>query len=356
MHMHSYIGDSNFDTYIDSELVRPFERPTQHRQPLSSGNAAALVRYWTLNGRCTDVSNLATVLTQQTILPLSNNSANLALLHPRLFNSLILIESAIYAGLDRRMALTQSKGMAKRKEIINAPETLKARIDTLPFYQTWDPRARSALLEHGYVDARTSQPVNLNTHVPKLPIRTSTPRDSEVSLIYRPNFNFVGKDGPDKASIYERLAVPDANLAATNIYPFYRPENIGVYQRLEYIRASVFYIGGDASASSTPEIRKHRLEHTGIGPGGSGGHRHDRVKEMVVHGGGHQIAMDVHLPEVTKGIGGWVAEEMQLWRDLTRVVQSQGDERAKADPTMVASFLEWTADGRPIEEIVKSKL
>lgn len=254
------------------------------------------------------------------------------------------------------MAFTQGKGMAKRRELVDVPAKAKAVVDKSPFYKTWDPRARDALLRHSYVDAKTSESVDLNVHIPKSPIRTSTPRDAEVSLIFRPNFEHVGKDGVEKASVHDRLAVPDVNPAARNIYPFYRAESIGVYQEIEHIRPSVFYVGGDKSAASAPEIRKHRLEHTGTGHGGSGGHKHGRVKEMVVKGGGHNIAMDVYMPQVVQGVGEWLTVEMEVWKDLRAAVESQGEKRSKANPTMAESLLEWTPEGSSIEEIVRSKL
>lgn len=258
----------------------------------------------------------------------------------------------MYLGLEKRMLYTQARGMAKRRETLAEPAKARASIDQSPFYQTWDARSRQALLKNAYVDAKTGERADLTqSPLRSAPVRTTTPRDIEVSLLQRPNYGHVGSKELSQTDALERQDAPDVDPGANYRFPFYRGESISAYRRIQHIRAGVLYVCGGQSASSRPAIRQHRLETTGTDVGGSGGLAVGRVREVVIPDGGHMIAMDQHLPRVAEGIASFVEEELQLWKTM----QDRVRRGSKADAIMLESFQEWKP-GAEMAEIAQRKM
>lgn len=126
------------------------------------------------------------------------------------------------------------------------------------------------------------------------------------------------------------------------------------------IRPSLLYIVASASSASRPDVREARLTMTGIGQGGSGGHRLGRVKQVVLEGGSHMIALDRRLAEVVQEAGSWLRAEIKRWREGEKSLQrlwkaKSAEDRETADPVLLASFAEW-APGKDLVPLVKSKL
>lgn len=185
----------------------------------------------------------------------------------------------------------------------------------------------------------------------------------EVSLIFRPNYRGVGKDEKDttKWSTEDRESAPDIEPASLHLYPFYRPECMAMYKRLETLRPSVCYLVGTQSTSSTAQIRKERLEITGIGVGGSGGAAVGRVVEREIEGG-HFISFETHAGRET-------AKEAAIWlqMEIDRFVcgiekhsdwkKKSPDERIQPDRIMVEALADWHPKKSPdMEKLVKSRL
>lgn len=61
---------------------------------------------------------------------------------------------------------------------------------------------------------------------------------------------------------------------------------------------------------STSDLRQEKMEKTGAGIGGSGGAREGRVKEVVLEGVGHLIAMEA-IAECANAIAPWIATECE---------------------------------------------
>ncbi len=64
---------------------------------------------------------------------------------------------------------------------------------------------------------------------------------------------------------------------------------------------------------STPDLRREKMAVTGTAGGGSGGAAAGRVREVVLEGVGHLVAMD--KPAVcARHAAEWIALELERWR------------------------------------------
>jgi hypothetical protein len=127
----------------------------------------------------------------------------------------------------------------------------------------------------------------------------------------------------DGSKILHREMVPDLNPNGLVVFPFYRPEPPNTLARLSELRPSVLYIFGETSPMSTPDARKIKMSTTGTGLGGSGGAKEGRVKEVVLKGIGHLVAMEAS-DQCADAAAPWFGQEIQRFHAEMR------------------SYLEWT--------------
>jgi pimeloyl-ACP methyl ester carboxylesterase len=297
---------------------------------------------------------------------------NLALMHPRLFTTLILMDPVIQRLPSRQGNFGPAKASTSRRDRWPSRKAAEASFKRSKFYQTWDPRVLDLWIKHGLRDlptllhpdatpaSGTLPPLNadpssatVSPDKSETEVTLTTTKHQEVLTFMRPNF-----PGPTNSNPEERpnpVTHPDVNPEAGPNTPFYRPEPISTFRQLPYLRPSVLYIFGDQSFLSAPLLKADKMAHTGVAPGGSGGFKKGRVQEVTFEGIGHLIPMEV-VGKTADACQDWIALELANWKSRTAEHELQWskvprEERGRMSEEFVAVMKsDW------MDEPAKSKL
>lgn len=276
--------------------------------------------------------------------------ANLALLHPRLFESLILIDPVIQGKVSVIGNVSPAFASSKRRDVWPSRAEATKSFKKSKFYQAWDPRVLDCWIEHGLRDT----PTKLHPDAKDGQVTLTTTKHQEVMTFLRPNFrNKGGETEPDSAGF--TLSNPKLNRrthADLTPYeqpqePFYRGESTIVYNQLPALKPSVLYIFGSESFLTDDAIVEDKLAKTGSGVGGSGGRAEGRVDSVMVQDAGHLIPME-KVEESADHVGKWIGKEMVRYQDWEKKTQEEwgqmkGIERSVLSDRFVAELNEMMA-------------
>ncbi|KAM3561904.1 hypothetical protein ARSEF4850_002994 [Beauveria asiatica] len=215
---------------------------------------------------------------------------NLALFHPRLFSSLVLIDPVISAQHPDDVAgYMQPPSMsARRRDVWPSRAAAAAAFQKSPFYQSWDPRVFDRWIAHG-LSQRAPDDDDDDDDDDKPQVTLTTTKHQEVFTFARPSYHALAGDGK---SIADMDLVPDMDLTHGVSTPIYRPEPSLVFDRLPHLRPPVLWVFGGDSYMSFEAMRDAKLRATGTGIGGSGGVAAGRVAHVVGEGWGHLIPFE----------------------------------------------------------------
>jgi pimeloyl-ACP methyl ester carboxylesterase len=243
-----------------------------------------------------------------------HNLASVALMHPRLFSSLILIDPVIQTHATPKITNPNQPNIARlstyRRDLWPSRKFAADSFLKSPFYKRWNPRVLDRWIKYGL----RSLPTAIHPLDPYAPahdaVTLTTPKHQEVFTFLRPNYESYGENGKP----INRKTHADVNPTQPVLSPFYRGEGIAAYLRLPELRPSVLYIFGGDSDVGLPEACAAKLRYTGIGVGGSGGAPEGRVSSVTYEKIGHLIAMEA--VERTAGDSAkWIGKEMERWRE-----------------------------------------
>lgn len=238
-----------------------------------------------------------------------NNLVNLSLMHPSLFQTLVLIDPVISMPSSYQGEMKAAGASALRRDRWPSRSAAKEAFKRNKFYQTWDERVLDLWVEHGLRD--------LPTLLYPEAKQKSQAVDKEVTLTttkHQEVMTFLRLAPQQKHPDQTHLTHPDFTSSSTSTVPFYRPEPIITFNNLPYLRPSVLYIFGDQSYLSIPEARAAKMATTGTGISGSGGAKRGRVKEYVLKGVGHMIPME-KVEETAEQSVLWIGDQMALWKE-----------------------------------------
>jgi hypothetical protein len=233
-------------------------------------------------------------------------------MHPRLLSTLILIDPVIqiYSSVAPNVGPSPARLSTFRRQVWPSRAEAAASFKTSKFYQAWDPRVLDRWITHGLRDMPTllqSDESKSEGKEPKVTLKTPVPQ--EVFTFLRPNYAGNGYGG----NPVDRKTHPDLNPALPAIFPFYRAEGPQTFFRLEELRPSVLYIFGGKSDVGTPEACKAKMDHTGVGIGGSGGAAAGKVRSVLFDDIGHLIAMEA-VGRTADHSAEWLGHQMDEWR------------------------------------------
>lgn len=235
------------------------------------------------------------------ICNVDKSRAHLALLHPSLFEALVLIDPVIQGGNPSRPYAVPS---TYRRDLWSSRAEATEKAKSSPFCKSWDPRALDKWVEYGLRDLPTRlYPDSKEAGPPAVTLTTT--KSQELFTFLRSSY------------IDERSGLPrgyqEDELHSDDIddFPFYRPEPRQMLQRLSDLKPSVLYLFGDKSELSSPISRQQKLEMTGTGVGGSGGVAKGRVKEVVLPCG-HLVPMEL-VEESAKASADFIDSELSAW-------------------------------------------
>lgn len=234
---------------------------------------------------------------------------NLALIHPRLLSTLILLDPVIQDSETSTAAGSPTYQSTFRRDIWPSRAEAELAFRKQKFYQSWDPRVFDRWCKFGIRETPTSLHPNERGSV-----TLSTTKHQECFTFLRPSWPGFSEDG---LSIINRDLVPDLNPTGLLGYPFYRPEPPATALRLREVRPSVLYIFGGESPMNSDEFRHIKVNVTGTGVGGSGGAKEGKVSEVVLKGIGHLVAMEA-CNQCADAAAPWLGREVENFKNARR--------------------------------------
>ncbi|KAL2435165.1 Type I acyl-CoA thioesterase mpaH [Exophiala dermatitidis] len=234
--------------------------------------------------------------------------AQLALLHPRLLQALVLIDPVIQT---ENPSKTYAPAATYRRDLWPSRQAAAEKFAASKFYQAWDPRVLHKWIESGLRELPTAMYPDRGTS-PEPPVTLTTPKEQEVFSYLRPKYY----GSPDVPPEEDWVVYGDIHPDDVEDYPFYRPEPGQTFRRLPELKPPVLYIFGAKSELATPVLRRKKMETTGTGIGGSGGQKNGKVEEVVLDCG-HLVPME-RVKECADAAARFSVSEVARWEDMTR--------------------------------------
>ncbi|KAK0708160.1 Alpha/Beta hydrolase protein [Lasiosphaeris hirsuta] len=243
----------------------------------------------------------------------ANTIVNLALLHPRLLSSLVLLDPVL-SRFEKRgptYGLAPAKGSAYRRDLWPSRDAATAAFARNKFYSTWDPRVLAAWNAHGL----RATPTALHPTAPPGQVTLTTSKHMEAFTYYRPLAQ--ARDPATGARVVDKSVLRDADAVVRNgdpaVFAFYRPEGSSAVERLPSLRPGALWIFGEHSDVNPPEVRQEKMDLTGVGTGGSGGAAAGRVREVTIAGFGHLVPMEA-TAVCAEHAAEFIAADLEVWR------------------------------------------
>ncbi|KAH8598800.1 Alpha/beta hydrolase family-domain-containing protein [Bisporella sp. PMI_857] len=233
----------------------------------------------------------------------ANVLVNLSLIHPRLLNTLVLLDPVISQHASAPSGPNPTQLSTWRRDFWPSRAEAEASFLNSPFYQTWDKRVLQRWVRFGLRDTPTA------LFEKEKGVTLTTPKAQECFTFLRPSWEAFSADGSE---VIKQELIPDMAPDSQISYPFYRPEPPNTYIRLGELRPSVLYVFGGISPMSSPEYIKAKMETTGAKTGGSGGAKKGRVKKRVLKGIGHLVAMEA-AGQCAEAAAEWLQTETKRW-------------------------------------------
>ncbi|KAM0248337.1 hypothetical protein ACHAP5_003507 [Fusarium lateritium] len=227
--------------------------------------------------------------------------AQLALWHPRLLDSLVLIDPILQIP---NPSISLAGLSTKRRDIWPSRDQAAAKFKQSKFFQAWDPRVLDLWIEHGLRKVPTELYLAGQDSLSDERVTLATSKHQELFSFVRPAYLSRGWERSNDQD-------PEQNLDCPN-YPFHRPEPPRIYRQLPEVQPSLLYIFGKQSDFSAPTQREEKMEITGTGVGGNGGSAAGRVQEAVLDCG-HLVPME-RVSECADSIASFLDKDMGRWR------------------------------------------
>ncbi|KAF9888899.1 hypothetical protein FE257_008269 [Aspergillus nanangensis] len=245
----------------------------------------------------------------------------LSILHPRLLQSLVLVEPPMSPIAISQGALATIAASTFRKDLWPSRNAARAAMLRNAYYRRWDPRVFNRWIAHGLRDTPTA------LHTEPGAVTLTTTKSQEVFTYLRPSRN----------TKRDKVAYPD--LDPSKLAPDSVGYNSGVdfvWGSLPQLRPTALYIIGGASHLGTSELQELRLARTGTGVGGNGGALTGGVYHVTIPNGGHLLPMEM-VEETAVAVVEWLGQQVpsvlhidkefeKRWGSLTLVEKSKLDD------------------------------
>ena len=238
-----------------------------------------------------------------------NMLCNLSLMHPRLLTTVVLLDPVIQTHSTAPIGPNPAQASAYRRDFWPSRSDAEAVFRKSKFYQSWDSRVLDLWCKYGIRET----PSVLFPDEDGVTLMTT--KHQECLTFLRPSWEAVSEDG---TTLLKPELVPDMSRTDPLRFPLYRPEPPNTLARLPELRSSALYIFGETSPMSDEESRKIKMEITGTGLGGSGGVKEGRVKDVVLEGIGHLVAMEA-TEQCADSAAPWIGQEIKRFEEEKRL-------------------------------------
>ena len=236
-----------------------------------------------------------------------NQLVHLALIHPRLFHTLILVDPIIQPrpnSFGRNMFVGYLSTF--KQDTWPTREEAEESFRKNPFYMGWDPRVLDLYTKYGLRTLKEGTDA----------IGLTTSKHQEVFSIARPAYptdlsQTVQDFTPTRSSHPDLLPFATANPYRKPV-PFYRPESSFLISQLPTLRPSVLCITPTSSTVATPGARAEVLGAIGTGQGGSGGIDEGVVREVVMPDSDHFVTFS-KPGQIAAHASEWLGQQLQSW-------------------------------------------
>ncbi|KOC10056.1 hypothetical protein AFLA70_22g005341 [Aspergillus flavus AF70] len=239
-----------------------------------------------------------------------NILANLALMHPRLFTTLVFLDPTIFpkpvsrgVGIDPPGAVNYTLW---RPDIW--PNRKAAASAHAKAWRHWDRRCFDLMVKFGFRDLPTALyptiPAGANRSEP--PVTLTTTKYQEIAGLYRSNFSARASGGIDR-SVHPDMDPIHANRIV------YRPEPRNTFSKFPHLRPPVLWILGAKTFLGIDNLRE-AIKVCGVGVGGSGGISHGQVKEVTLPERGHLFPFE-DVNQTAGYCAAWLVQEMGKYRE-----------------------------------------
>jgi pimeloyl-ACP methyl ester carboxylesterase len=257
--------------------------------------------------------------------------ANLAILHPSLFETIVLIDPVVqnFAKVMPEPRMVPAHLSAIRRDRWPSRAAAAAAFKKSKFYQKWDPRVMDLWIKWGLRDLPTkTYPVPKENSDGEKEVTLTTTKAQEVFAFARSSSlsTYGGNESnlsPEERDELESVVFADSTPLWKSA-GFYRFEPSFMFSTIPSMRPKVLWIFGENSPVTVPDMRKQILESTGIGLGGSGGVKAGKVKLVEIPKGQHLIAME-NTGEVASISAEWMSDALEKYRHTTELWKKYWD-------------------------------
>ncbi|GAB7358939.1 hypothetical protein MBLNU230_g5015t1 [Neophaeotheca triangularis] len=226
---------------------------------------------------------------------------NLSIMHPRLFEGIVLLDPIIAAEgklMPPHVLAKTTQLRLAAPDLWDTPEAAMKELKRNPLYQGWDPRAERLFFES--VLRPTPTPLYPDVEG-KWTLRTT--KHSGIFAELRANLEGHGLDS-SLATIQGRTTHADVDPHDFYITPFYNSAVSKAFEQVKHLRPPVFFVVGSASPFGGRKQLRDLRNQAGIGVGGSGGLALGQVHTAELKGG-HLFPM-THPHELARHISAWL--------------------------------------------------
>lgn len=254
--------------------------------------------------------------------------AQVALMHPRLFTAIAMLDPALHSTAAEVRMLTVPMIALRCQQWPNK----QAAIDFYsrhPIFKVMDPRALQLFFEHGLMQVSPgSAAVCLKT----------TPAQESTS--------FAKLCGPAEGSLADFTPVGtsflDLDTTVVGKLAYYRPEIYSIHAQLPFLQPSCLYLNprGSVLMTARPEQRQIRFETTGTAIGGSGGALAGRVREVYMEGT-HYFPLE-HPEAVAEQLHAFIVEELEFFKEKQLANEARRADRTSDEHANLSKeYLRW---------------
>ncbi|KAG5951897.1 hypothetical protein E4U53_002053 [Claviceps sorghi] len=263
----------------------------------------------------------------------ANALAHAALLHPRLFHSLVLLD-AVIADLKPQDSADPAVASSGRRDVWPSRREAADSFARSPFYQAWHPTVFDLWIRYG-LRARSPAAGDAGDAGE---VTLATSKHQEVFTFTRPSWPAFDAEGKEMVNPDWVRDMGTPETFDRHMYPFYRFEPLLTHQGLPHLRPGVLFVNGGSSPVIPPEPVAARAAITGTARGGSGGPDTGRVRNVTHPRHGHLIPFE-NPGFCAQEACAFLAAEMAIWAAEEREYQEWADQPLQQKTTLSRDWL-----------------